>query len=162
MQQRTRISVIAATILILLAVSVDAVQFAIDVTSGLLAAIPYIGLIFSLLGWFVTKLISIFFIIILFLWFVIIGVMNARTAMLLIGASTLEIIPIPFLSALPAWTGAVWRIVYMVQKEDKAYNKQINTAQQGQLAARRAQAQQIAEEEIEKEKATESLQLEAV
>ena len=62
-------------------------------------------LTFIFMGW----LVGIFAALTFYLWFKMHGISFMKTKRLLTfgGASFIEIVPIPFLSALPAWTAAV-------------------------------------------------------
>jgi len=65
-------------------------------------------------GFLVTWIISLWAWLTFYLWFRIKGVsfMNLKNALKLTGGGLIEIIPFPFLSALPAWTAVVIALIF--------------------------------------------------
>ena len=64
-------------------------------------------------GFLVTWIISIWAWLTFYLWFKLKGVnfMQGKNALKLVGGGVIEIVPIPFVSALPAWTAVVVMLI---------------------------------------------------
>lgn len=100
MEEKSKISVIEGSVLVFLAAVVDLLQLFVSFLS-LIPVTPFLGLILN-------KIVAVIAYIFFALWFVIRGLGVIR----LTGGFFGELLPIPFLSALPFWTGMIlWEVI---------------------------------------------------
>ena len=113
---------------------------ATDFFQFVITFIPFAGSILA-------KLISVAFGFLVLLWLLFGGELNVKTFGWLVGASSLELLPIPVLDMLPAWTGGVALLAGMiVLKHTRAARAERALSREQQLALQREQ-----EEEYERE-----------
>ncbi len=109
-EPKMRIGFVATSLLLVVALTLDALQF-------LLLFIPGLDVVFDFF-------IGVIAIIVFGVWFAILGVnyfSGDRTGaklLSMVGSSVVELVPL--LDALPGITLGVWGIIYAVQKEDAA------------------------------------------
>ena len=104
---------------------------ATDLFQFVITFIPFAGSILA-------KLISVAFGFLVLLWLLFGGELNVKTFGWLIGASSLELLPIPFLDMLPAWTGGVALLAGMiVLKHARAARAEQKVSREQQLALQR-------------------------
>ena len=121
---RTTYDTFSGGLMIAAAAATDLFQFVITF-------IPFAGSILA-------KLISVAFGFLVLLWLLFGGELNVKTFGWLIGASSLELLPIPFLDMLPAWTGGVALLAGMiVLKHARAARTEQKISREQQLALQR-------------------------
>jgi hypothetical protein len=139
---RSTFSLISGTLMIAAAAMLDLFQLVVSF-------IPFAGSVIAKLVSLATGLIVLF-------WLIFAGALNLRTFLWLVGAGTLEFLPIPFLDMGPFWTGGVAGIVAMVVwKEAERGRAERKASHEGQLLR-----QQQMEEEYEQEQAEQQAALE--
>lgn len=100
MEEKSKLSIIEGVILVSIAGAIDLLQFFVSFLS-LIPIVPFLGLILN-------KIIAVIAYIFFSLWFL----MRGLGVIKLTGGFIGELVPIPFVSALPFWTGVVlWTVI---------------------------------------------------
>lgn len=126
---RTALDTFSGFLAVTAAVFFDLFQFMVSI-------IPFAGSVLA-------KLVSIAAAFVFFMWLLLSGELNVKTFLWLVGAGSLELLPIPFLDMGPFWTGGIALLAGMIV---------LKHARQGRSEQRSAREQQmVAQREMEEE-----------